>query len=221
MNNFLFQKGTRIVFGGGCVREYLASFLKRYGPSVLLASGGGDYCSGATASTTRSAGLLRAAGKQVGRSVPRSIPRRVLRQRAAGGARAVPGAPCGPDPRRWRRLCAWTAARPSPMAAVCRGDPVGRTSGASAGRGGFAAPAAWALMASPSWGPGLSMALRWLHPTRTGVVRGGTTPNATPEFALLDPAYTRALLPGAAYCQAGFDALSRARWSTTWPRRTG
>ena len=36
MNNFLFENGTRFLFGKGCVREYLASFLTEYGPSVLL-----------------------------------------------------------------------------------------------------------------------------------------------------------------------------------------
>ena len=39
MRNFIFHRGTRIVFGGGCVREYLASFAREYGPNVLLASG--------------------------------------------------------------------------------------------------------------------------------------------------------------------------------------
>ena len=36
MNNFLFETGTRFLFGGGCVKEYLASFLPDYGPNVLL-----------------------------------------------------------------------------------------------------------------------------------------------------------------------------------------
>ena len=41
MNNFLFENGTKFLFGGGCVREYLASFLTGYGPSVLLVTDGG------------------------------------------------------------------------------------------------------------------------------------------------------------------------------------
>ena len=36
MNNFIFENGTKFLFGGGCVKEYLASFLAGYGPSVLL-----------------------------------------------------------------------------------------------------------------------------------------------------------------------------------------
>lgn len=36
MNNFIYENGTKIVFGTGCVKEYLASFLRGYGPQVLL-----------------------------------------------------------------------------------------------------------------------------------------------------------------------------------------
>ena len=35
MHNFIFHQGTKIVFGGGCVKEYLASFVRGYGPDVL------------------------------------------------------------------------------------------------------------------------------------------------------------------------------------------
>ena len=47
MNNFLFENRTRFLFGGGCVKEYLASFLTGYGPSVLLVREEGDSRSGA------------------------------------------------------------------------------------------------------------------------------------------------------------------------------
>ena len=47
MNNFLFENGTKFLFGGGCVKEYLASFLRKYGPSVLLVTEEGERCSGA------------------------------------------------------------------------------------------------------------------------------------------------------------------------------
>ena len=47
MNNFLFENGTKFLFGGGCVKEYLSSFLTGYGPSVLLVTDGGDGPSGA------------------------------------------------------------------------------------------------------------------------------------------------------------------------------
>ena len=47
MNNFLFENGTKFLFGGGCVKEYLASLLKGYGPSVLLVTEEGERRSGA------------------------------------------------------------------------------------------------------------------------------------------------------------------------------
>ena len=39
MKNFMLEPGGKIVFGGGCVREYLSSFALDYGPNVLLVSG--------------------------------------------------------------------------------------------------------------------------------------------------------------------------------------
>lgn len=36
MNNFIFETGTKFILGTGCVKEYLASFLQGYGPSVLV-----------------------------------------------------------------------------------------------------------------------------------------------------------------------------------------
>ena len=63
MHNFIFHQGTKIVFGGSCVKEYLASFVQEYGPNVLLASGehsaqySGIYAEGRQ--------TLQRAGKQV------------------------------------------------------------------------------------------------------------------------------------------------------------
>ena len=42
MNNFLFENGTKAIFGKGCVKEYLACFLRNYGDTVMLAYGGGS-----------------------------------------------------------------------------------------------------------------------------------------------------------------------------------
>lgn len=42
MNNFIFENGTKAIFGKGCVKEYLACFLKNYGDTVMLAYGGGS-----------------------------------------------------------------------------------------------------------------------------------------------------------------------------------
>ena len=61
MNNFLFENGTRFLFGGGCVKEYLASFLKGYGPSVLLITEEGE-CRSDAADEVRD--ILRRRGKQ-------------------------------------------------------------------------------------------------------------------------------------------------------------
>ena len=61
MNNFLFENGTKFLFGGGCVKEYLASFLKEYGPCVLLVTGEGDTCS-STMDEVKN--VLRRSGKQ-------------------------------------------------------------------------------------------------------------------------------------------------------------
>lgn len=42
MNNFIFQYPTKVYFGKGCVKEYLACLLKKQGPVVMLAYGGGS-----------------------------------------------------------------------------------------------------------------------------------------------------------------------------------
>ncbi|MCI8283864.1 MAG: iron-containing alcohol dehydrogenase [Firmicutes bacterium] len=42
MNNFIFENSTKIYFGKGCVKEYLASALARHGNTVMLAYGGGS-----------------------------------------------------------------------------------------------------------------------------------------------------------------------------------
>ena len=50
MYNFIFHNATKVYFGKGCVKEYLASFLAGYGPSVLLVTEeretGGGVCGG-------------------------------------------------------------------------------------------------------------------------------------------------------------------------------
>ena len=41
MNNFIFENSTKVYFGKGCVKEYLACKLKNY-QTVMLAYGGGS-----------------------------------------------------------------------------------------------------------------------------------------------------------------------------------
>lgn len=42
MNNFIFENATKAYFGKGCVKEYLANEVKKYGNNVMLAFGGGS-----------------------------------------------------------------------------------------------------------------------------------------------------------------------------------
>ena len=63
MKNFILEGHTKVVFGRGCVKEYLASFVEEHGPNVLLAYGGGSVKrSGLYDEVFR---ILRRAGKQV------------------------------------------------------------------------------------------------------------------------------------------------------------
>ncbi len=63
MKNFLLEPSGKIVFGGGCVREYLADFARRYGPNTLLVTGvRSGRENGACDEVLRG---LAAAGKQV------------------------------------------------------------------------------------------------------------------------------------------------------------
>lgn len=41
MNNFIYENKTKVFFGKGGVGEYLGCLLKKYGPTVMLAYGGG------------------------------------------------------------------------------------------------------------------------------------------------------------------------------------
>lgn len=42
MNNFIFENATKVYFGKGCAKEYLATVLTEYGPNIMLAYGGGS-----------------------------------------------------------------------------------------------------------------------------------------------------------------------------------
>ena len=42
MNNFIFENATKVYFGKGCVKEYLACLSSHYGHTVMLAYGGGS-----------------------------------------------------------------------------------------------------------------------------------------------------------------------------------
>lgn len=62
MNNFIFQNRTKVYFGRGCVKEYLACLTKKAG-TILLAYGGGSIK--ANGVYDEISGILHTAGKTV------------------------------------------------------------------------------------------------------------------------------------------------------------
>ena len=63
MNNFLFENKTKVYFGKGGVKEYLGCLLKKYGPTVMLAYGGGSVKRNGVYDEIM--GILNAQGKTV------------------------------------------------------------------------------------------------------------------------------------------------------------
>lgn len=201
MKNFLLEPGGRVVFGGGCVREYLTGFARAYGPNVLLVSG------------VRS-GQENGAYDEVFRSL-RSAGKRVV---------ALPGVQPGPDyetVRRGARLAreqridlilgvgggsVIDCCKAISLAAVCRGDlwadfwlrqgvvdfqplPVG--------------------LVPTTLGTGELNGAVVLTNRACGVRRARNYPRCGPRFVLFDPAYT-GTLPRAQVVSDGFRILSRA-----------
>ena len=62
MNNFIFQNATKVYFGRGCVKEYLACLTKG-ASTILLAYGGGSIRRNGIYDEVT--GILRGAGKTV------------------------------------------------------------------------------------------------------------------------------------------------------------
>lgn len=62
MNNFIFQNATKVYFGKGCVKEYLACLVKPY-QTVMLAYGGGSVKRNGVYDEV--SGILRAEGKKL------------------------------------------------------------------------------------------------------------------------------------------------------------
>ena len=63
MNNFIFENKTKVYFGRGGVKEYLGCLLKKYGPTVMLACGGGSVKRNGVYDEVM--GILNAQGKTV------------------------------------------------------------------------------------------------------------------------------------------------------------
>ncbi len=198
MNNFLFENGTKFLFGGGCVREYLASFLKGYGLSVLLVTEEDGRNSDA-ADEVRN--ILRRSGKQtaecvVGPFCPRyeqvQQAARLCRERhvdlilGVGGSAVLDGC------------------KAASLAAVCRGDlweNFGELQGVV-----DVPPLPVGFVASYLEAGAINGAAGLIHENQC-VWRD--YPPCDPQFALLDPGYTRKLSRQLLTAQ-GFSALAGA-----------
>ena len=198
MNNFLFENGTKFLFGGGCVKEYLSSFLTGYGPSVLLVTDGGDGPSGAA---DEARDILRRSGKQtaeciVGPFCPRyeqvQQAARLCRERhvdlilGVGGSAVLDGC------------------KAASLAAVCRGDlweNFGELQGVV-----DVPPLPVGFVASHLEAGAINGAAGLIHENQC-VWRD--YPPCDPQFALLDPGYTRKL-PRQLLTAQGFSALAGA-----------
>ena len=86
MNNFIFQNSTKVYFGKGCVKEYLACLTKD-ARTILLAYGGGSIKRNGVYDEIT--GLLKEAGKVIV-GVSGHYAQSYLRQ-SAGGREAGPG----------------------------------------------------------------------------------------------------------------------------------
>lgn len=201
MHNFIFHQGTKIVFGGSCVKEYLASFVQEYGPNVLLASGehSAQY-SGIYAEVRQT---LQRAGKQVVEfSGIRPGPDYAAVQRGARLAREqrvdlVLGVGGG---------SVLDCCKAAAMAAVYPGD-LWADFWARRGVVDFHPLPVGAIPTTVGAG-GLNGTMVLTHGA-LGARRGRDYPQCAPRFALLDPAYTRSLSRDQVIA-GGFDAFSRA-----------
>lgn len=63
MNNFIFENSTKVYFGKGSVKEFLAGSIKEYGNNVMLAYGGGSIKKNGVYDEINS--ILKAEGKNV------------------------------------------------------------------------------------------------------------------------------------------------------------
>lgn len=99
MNNFIFENSTKVFFGRGYVKEYLACLTKGH-DTILLVYGGGSVKENGIYDEVMS--ILKAAGKKrnhIFRYYEKSYLRDGLRRRGAGKGESGRN-----DPRCWRRL---------------------------------------------------------------------------------------------------------------------
>ena len=198
MNNFIFENGTRFLFGVGCVKEYLASFLTAYGSNVLLVTEAAGQASGAAEEVQD---LLQRSGKQVvscyaGPFCPRydqiQQAARLCRESQACLILGVGGS------------AVLDSCKAISLAVVCRGD-LWKNFGELQGVVDIP-PLPIGFVASHLEAGAINGAAGVLHENRC-IWRD--YPPCDPKFALLDPAYTLKLPHRELICQ-GFSALSGA-----------
>ena len=201
MKNFILEPGGKIVFGGGCVREYLASFARKYGPNILLVSGSrSGQKNGAYDEVFRS---LRDAGKNIV-ELPgvQSGPEYEMVQRGAQLAREqhvdlILGVGGG---------SVADCCKAISMAAVCRGD-LWADFWARQGVVDFQ-PLPVGLIPT-TLGTGELNGAIVLTCRSCGARRARNYPQCSPQFILFDPAYTETL-PQTQIVSDGFRIFSRA-----------
>ena len=198
MNNCLFENGTTFLFGGGCVQEYLDSFLAGYGPNVLLVK---DQAGGPSNALDEVRNILRRRGKQgsecaVGPFCPRygqvQQAARLCRERhvdlilGVGGSAVLDGC------------------KAASLSAVCRGD-LWENFGALQGVVDVP-PLPVGFVASHLEVGAVNGAAGLIH---EGHCVWRDYPPCDPQFALLDPDYTKEL-PRRECLSQGFSALGEA-----------
>ncbi len=201
MKNFLLESSGKIIFGGGCVREYLASFSREYGPNTLLVSGmRSGRENGAYDEVLRS---LRAAGKRVVElSGVQPGPDYAAVQTGARLAREqqvdlILGVGGG---------SVTDCCKAISMAAVYRGD---LWSDFWARRGVVDFQPLPVGVVPTTLGSGALNGVAVLARQTEGVRGAQNYPPCSPRFILFDPAYTRTL-PCVQIVSSGFLILSRA-----------
>lgn len=201
MNNFIFQHHTDVVFGQGCVKEYLASFVEPYGPHVLLACGGGWVKrSGVYDQVYR---ILRKTGKQV-TELSGILPGPTL-SKVQEGARMA----------RESHADLLLAVGSGSVVDCCKAVSLAAVSGgdlwedfwARQGVVDFDPLPLGAVVTAPGAGSGMNGRAVLTNET-LGVTIGRDYPQCGPRFTLMDPSYT-ASVPRSRLISGGFDALSR------------
>ena len=201
MNNFILEQDGKVVFGRGCVKEYLASFVAPYGGNVLLAYGDGwAKRSGVYDQVYR---ILRESGKAV-TEFSHILP-------GPTWAQVLEGARLARDCRADLVLALGGGSvvdccKAVSMAAVYAGD-LWADYWAQQGAVDFDPLPLGAVITAPGAGSGMN-GRAVITNEDLGERSGRDYPGCGPRFVLMDPAYTLSV-PQAQMAAGGFEALSR------------